>query len=144
MILSLEKLAPFGFNQKILTENDFYSICDSERITVLEMKVSASFYMSVRDKSFIVISNKLKGLKKMFVMFHELAHHFLHGQRDGTSAFYFNLLDNKNEFEADAIALIALLPLGELRRLDFLEEHPNRYARKLYKDRQRLNFLYGI
>jgi Zn-dependent peptidase ImmA (M78 family) len=144
MILSLEKLTIFGFNQRILTEDDFHKICDCERITVLEMDVSSSFYMSVAGQAFIVLSKKLKGLKKTFVEFHELAHHFLHGERNTTSAFYFNLLDSKNEFEADALALIALLPISSLSSFDFLEEHPNRYARKLYKDRQRLNFLYGV
>lgn len=144
MILSLKKLSRYGFNRRILTEADFYRICEMLRITVLEMDVSRSFYMSVGGKSFIVLAEKLKGLKKTFVMFHELAHHFLHGARDRASAFYFNLLDDKNEFEADALALIALIPVSSLRSFDFLEEHPNRYARKLYKDRQRLYFLYGV
>lgn len=100
--------------------------------------------MSVGGKSFIVLSKKLKGLKKTFVMFHELAHYFLHGARDTASAFYFNLLDDKNEFEADALALVALIPVSSLNSFQFLEDHPNRYARKLYKDRQRLKFLYEI
>ncbi len=86
------------------------------------MQISTSFYMSAASESFIILSNKLKGLKKTFVMFHEIAHHFSHETRGAASAFVYNLLNNKNEFEADALALIALLPLGELKSFDFLDE----------------------
>lgn len=144
MKLFLTKLKRFGFNIRILTENDFYAICECEGIEVLEMDIAASFYMSVSGKCFIVLSKKLKGLKRIFVMFHELAHHFLHGGRDAAQAFYFGLLETKNEFEADSVALIAMIPLSSLKSFEFLEEHPNRYARKLYRDRQRLYFLYGV
>ena len=144
MNFSLEKLKKYDFNRRILTETDFYRICAGEKIKVLELDVSASFYMSVSNESFIVLSKKLKGLKRTFVMFHELSHHFLHGGTDAASAFYFGLLESKNEFEADALALIALIPIEALESFDFLDDHPNRYARKLYKDRQRLNFLYGF
>lgn len=144
MNLSLEKLTRFGFNRQMLTEADFYRICERENVTVLEMNVSVSFYMTVKGKAFIVLNARLRGLKRAFTMFHELAHHFLHGARHVESAFYFGLLDTKQEFEADALATVALLPLDALQTFDFLEEHPNRYARKLYRDRQKLNFLYGV
>ncbi len=48
------------------------------------------------------------------------------------------------EFEADALATIALVPKLALDSYDFLEEHPNRYARQLFKNRQKLEFLYGV
>lgn len=144
MKLSLKKLEKYGFNKRELTETDFYAICEREKITVLETDASASFYMSVSGKSFIVLKKNLRGLKRTFTMFHELAHHFLHGGRGVNQAFYFGLLDTKQEFEADAIALLALVPLSCLNSFDFLETHPNRYAKKLYRERQRLYFLYGI
>ena len=77
-------------------------------------------------------------------MFHELSHHFLHGGRDKTQAYFLGLLETKNEFEADALAVIALIPLSALKSFDFLEENPNRYAKKIYKDRQKVYFLYGV
>lgn len=144
MHYSLEKLKRFGFNEKFLTDKDFYDICEQENITVLEMDVTNSFYMSVKRKSFIILKKKLKGLQKSFAMFHELSHHFLHGTNEGTSAFYFGLLNTKDEFEADALATIALVPRFALSSYDFLEEHPNRYARQLFRNRQKLEFLYGV
>ncbi len=144
MNLSLEKLEKYGFNHRILTEDDFYRICESEAIKVLELDAPTSFYFCASGQFFIVLQKKLKGLRKTFAMFHELSHHFLHGGRTIESAFFFGMLESKNEFEADALALIALLPIFQLKNFDFLDEHPNRFARKLYKDRQQLNFLYGI
>ncbi|HEY0429016.1 MAG TPA: ImmA/IrrE family metallo-endopeptidase [Pyrinomonadaceae bacterium] len=141
----LEKLTSYGFNSRVLTEQDFYAICEAEKIEVLEMNVSASFYMNVLGESIIVLNKRLKGLKRTFAMFHELAHHFLHGGKNGTNAFFLGLLDSKNEMESDAIALIAILPVSALSNFDFLDENPrSRYAKKLYKDRQRLYFLYGV
>lgn len=144
MKLSLKKLSRFGFNQRVLTERDFYDICEKENIIVVEREVYTSFYFTTDEYHFIVIKKSLKGMRKTFSMFHELSHHFLHGGRDTTNAFYFGMLETKAEFEADALALIALIPLPSLKNFAFLEEHPNRYARKLYRDRIKLNFLYGV
>jgi Zn-dependent peptidase ImmA (M78 family) len=144
MKFSLNKLSDCGFNRKFLTEKDFYDICEKENITVLEIDVSTSFFMTVEGKSFIVLKSRLKGLPRVFTMFHELAHYFLHGANRGTNAFYFGMLQSKAEFEADALATIALVPRFALNSYDFLEEHPNRYARKLFKNRQKLEFLYGV
>lgn len=146
MNLSLEKLKKYGFNEKALTEEDFYRICEAERITVLEMDVSKTFYMTVLKKKFIVVRKKAKGIRRTFEMFHELAHHFVHGDRDGSAAkaFFFGLLENKNEREADALAIIALLPLRSMGDFKFLDEHPNRFAKRLWRERQRIYFLYGI
>lgn len=144
MNLSLTKFNKYGFNEKPQTEADFYRICEIEKIIILEKDVTTSFYMNVSGKSFIVLKKRLKGLRRLFAMFHELAHHFLHGSRHAASAFYFGLLESKAEFEADALATIALVPRPMLRTFDFLDEHPNRYAKKLFRDRQKLYFLYGV
>jgi hypothetical protein len=45
--------------------------------------------------------------------------------------------------EADAIATIALVPKHGLSSYDFLEEHPNKFARKVFEDRKKVEFLYG-
>lgn len=144
MNLSLEKLKKYGFGVKVLTETDFYAICEKEQIKILEMDAAASFYFCTQGHPVIVLDKKLKGLRKLFAAFHELAHHFLHGGTHFESAFFFGLMESKNEVEADALALVALIPLSQICDISFLEENPNRYALKLFKDRQRLYFLYGI
>lgn len=141
---ALKKLAKYGFNRRELPEEDLLKICESEEITVLFLDVPTSFYFSVEGKCFIVLKKSLRGLRRAFALAHELAHHFLHGGQDSANAFFEGLLESKNEFEADALALIALIPLHSLNDFDFLENHPNRYARKLYRERQKVHFLYGV
>ena len=144
MKLSLEKLEKYGFNRRELTLKDFYEICESESITVLEMDVPTSFYFSIAGLSFIVLKKNQRILQKTFSAFHELSHHFLHGGQSGENAFFFGLLENKAEFEADALATIALVPKHALLEYDFLENHPNRYAKNLFRNRQKLEFLYDL
>jgi Zn-dependent peptidase ImmA (M78 family) len=143
MNLSLERLKKYGFNRRELTERDFYAICEAEGIQVTEMDVPVSFYFCLLGERHIILNKKLKGIKKTFTMFHELAHHFLHGTDLPETAMFFGLNKSKSELEADAIALLAIIP-KKIGDFSFLDDHPNRYAKKLFKDRQRLNFLYGI
>lgn len=144
MKFSLTKLEKYGFNKRALTETDFYAICETEGVTVFEMDVPASFYFSILGEHFIVIKKRLRGLRKVFVMFHELSHYFLHGGKVAEKAFFFGLLESKAEIEAEAMATVALVPRYMLNSYDFLEDHPNRYARQLFKNRQKLEFLYDV
>ena len=144
MIISLKKLKRFGFNEREQREEDFYRICEIEKITVLELNVPTSFYFACNGEFFIVIKKTLRGIKKTFSMFHELAHHFLHGGSSKPNAYFFGLIESRNELEADMIATVAMIPKNKIGCLDFLEEHSNRFAKKIWKDRQKLYFLYGI
>lgn len=134
----------YGFNRRELTEKDFYEICEREGIIVLEMDVPTSFYFRAEGLSFIVIKKRQTGLRRLFSMFHELAHHFLHGGQTAESAFFFGLLETKAEIEADALATVALVPHSSLANFDFLENHPVRFAKQLFRNRQKLEFLYRI
>lgn len=144
MKLSLEKLAAYGFNEKFLTEADLLVICERENVTVLTLDVPTSFYLALENGFFIVLKKSLKGLQREFALAHELAHHLLHGGNNADRAFFYGLLESKNEIEADALATIALVPKHALESFGFLEEHPNHFARRLFKNRQKLNFLYGV
>lgn len=66
---------------------------------------------------------------------------FLHCGNVAVNAFYFGLLESKAEIEADALATIAMAPRFALASFDFLEKHPNRFARQLYRNRQKLDFF---
>lgn len=136
------RLSKYGFNKRALTDADFYRICEAEKIKILEIDSPTSFYFSCEGRFHIVIEKKLKGLKRTFSMFHELGHHFMHGGDAMPHAFFFRMTANRNELEADAFATAALCPIAELNGFDFLEHHPNRFAKKLYDDRKKLKFLY--
>jgi hypothetical protein len=142
MNLMLDSLAPYGFNQRIMTEDDFFHICEIEKITVTFIPKKFSFWTSIDGESHIGISDRLKGLKKTFVMFHELAHHFRFSGEDIDQIHFYNANRRKHEFEADALATISIYPLGVLMEGGVLDEQ-SRFARFVEKERKKLYFLYG-
>lgn len=144
-MISLSNLDIAGLNERRLVESDLDLLCERDRIRILPQHVETSFYMSVMDQHFIVIPKRLRGLKREFVIWHEIGHHLLHGGRDaGTQAFWFGLNESKNETEANAFATVALIPRPALCSYDWLEENPGRFAQQLWRDRQRLFFLYNL
>lgn len=148
MNLSLKKLSAYGFNHRPLVEDDLLQICAQENITVFYKDVPTSFYLEFHDRHFIVLRKHSCGLRRTFALAHELAHYFLHGGNLLEQDYLFEMLsaqpNNKNEIEADTLALIALIPKSALGCDEFLKTHTTSYARDLYIERQRLYFLYGI
>lgn len=144
MNLILQAIEHYGFNARRLTETDFFAICETERIAVLEREVPAAFTMSLLGTRTIVLRRRAKGLHRTFEMFHELAHALAHGGKSATNAFFFGLNESRAETEADAVATIALIPFADLAGYQFLDENPTRFGRQLWRDRQRIAFLYGL
>ncbi len=116
MLSSLMKLSHYGFNQRALTLEDFYSICESEKITVLVENIVTSFYMSVDGQKFIVLSERMSELKTLFIAYHEL-YHALFGEDERTHAQFFDLQDSAEERAADAFAAVALIPSREIEHV---------------------------
>lgn len=134
-----------GFNERVLGDRDIEEICERDEITLMFRDVRTSFYMSLLDRRFIVIPSRLTGLRRRFAIWHEIGHHLMHGGRDaGTQAFFYGLLESKNEAEADAFATVALVPFPALFGFDWLEENPEPFALQLRRKRERLHFLYGL
>jgi len=140
----IKKYAYLGVNQKIMTEDDFLRICELEGIEIIETTGKFSWYMVVDNVPFIVLPRRKRGIKRLFAAFHELAHHFRHYGKQPFQVFFYGLTDDKDEFEADAFSTVCICPKYALGSYDFLEEHPNKFARKLFINRQKLEFLYGI
>lgn len=140
----IEKYAHLGVNREFLTESDFLHICESEGIEIIETAGRFSWYMTVENQPFIVLPRRLRGLRRLFAAFHELAHHFRHYGHAPNQVFFHGLTSDKEEFEADGFATVCLVPKAALESYDFLEDHPNRFARQLFKNRQKLEFLYGV
>ncbi|MBC7901507.1 MAG: ImmA/IrrE family metallo-endopeptidase [Saprospiraceae bacterium] len=100
-----------------------------------------SFYFSALGHSCIVLPKRKKGLRLLFAMFHELGHHFARVGDEPAAAFE-GMCNGKAEPEADAIALVAMMPIDMLKEMAFFDG--SRYGGKLYNERLRLFFLYGI
>lgn len=108
-IFAIEK---FGWNEKPLTEADFYRLCQRFRITVEEIPLRVSgFYYCVMGRHYIAIDRGLRGKQKLFVMFHEFAHFLMHAPNTNETASYHGVgRQTRKEREADLFALVALIP----------------------------------
>lgn len=145
MHLLLPAVERYGFNSRVLSEQDFYDICRQENIEVLEhVPGKHCFYFTLAGSPFIVLGTRVLGTKRRFAMFHELAHHFLHSPHPPQDLFCFGLTESKEETEADALAAIALIPAANVDDLTFLDENTDRYARYVYGLRQQVMFLFGL
>jgi Zn-dependent peptidase ImmA (M78 family) len=138
----LRGLERHGIGSRALTEDDFWRFCSDEDIEIFWSKKQFAFYFTVprKDIRTIALPSRERGLRLLFSMYHELAHHWLHGGDEPYTAFR-GLSDCKDEAEADMVALVAIFPLTEL---------PNgcpedgRFARRLWNERLRLYSLYRI
>jgi hypothetical protein len=134
----LLKSLPIG--QKPLSEQDFYSICAKERVEVVW--ASSNFYCSTPLGNFICLDKRLYGIELLFAAFHELAHHWISAGEPYAAA---GLGYGKDEMEADAIALVCIIPQSYLHRIDeILDLAPRKVARQIKHDRLALYFLFGV
>ncbi len=101
------------WNERPLTEDDFYRLCRREKIRVTEYPLDGSdgFYYFAYQRHHIVVDPRLPPAKKLFVMFHELAHYLMHEPGQGVTANFYGVgTQTRMEFEADAFAHCALIP----------------------------------
>jgi len=115
MLFSHEKFAKLsiGWNERPLTEADFYRLCRRHKVTVQELSLRVSgFYYSLLGGHYIAIDSKLPARKKLFVMFHEFAHFLMHvpDQKNATASYHGVGHQTRKEREADIFALVALIP----------------------------------
>jgi hypothetical protein len=139
---SLLRSLPHGIGLRPQDERDFYRICDLESIDTIWSYATA--YCSTPYGSIISLDKKAKGIELMFGAWHELGHHFVSIGRPFTLEF-FGTGEGRDELRADAIALIAICPTNYLHQLrEILDVAPRKAARKIYDERLRLYFIYGI
>ncbi|MFV0388420.1 MAG: ImmA/IrrE family metallo-endopeptidase [Pyrinomonadaceae bacterium] len=137
-----KKLTTYGFGTRSLTEEDFHRICADFEIEVIYERVKRPFYMRLMDQEFIVLNRRSRGLRNLFDSFHELAHALEHGGKSHEVALFRGLVKSKEEVEADTFALLAIIPESALE--SFLEENSTRFARKLFRERERVRVLFGL
>lgn len=110
----LEKIEALkvGWNQRRLTEADFYALCRRHKITVQEMPLRVGgFYYCLMGGHYIAVDSKLVPDKKLFVMFHEFAHFLMHAPDRGVTANFHGIgRKTRKESEADLFAAVALIP----------------------------------
>jgi Zn-dependent peptidase ImmA (M78 family) len=132
MNLSLTKLfrcVP-ELNKRPLTDADLYRICRREKVKLHNIPLRVpGFYMVIRGKPHIYVNGSLRGVAWLLAAFHELGHHLLHAPPHSTVAYFYKLKPNtKEENEAEAFALIALIPESLLLKLIASEEYAEDYG----------------
>lgn len=114
MLFFLDKISRLRchWNQKPLTQDDFYRLCKQNKVTVQEMPLRVSgFYYCLLGRHYIAIDTRLRQHKKLFVMFHEFAHYLMHAPDTGVTANFHGIgKKTRKESEADAFALCAIIP----------------------------------
>lgn len=149
MNLILEKLKSklFQLNKRIHGEADFYRLCRKEKIDVHEIPLRENihgYYSNYRGKSYIILNSRMDRDKWLEVAFHELGHHYLHAPVPSTVFFDSQSLSSRQETEAQAFALLALIPFSLLEQF---EENPSLlddYAASLIEQRLKLFEVLGI
>jgi Zn-dependent peptidase ImmA (M78 family) len=98
---------PPEWNVRVLTQDDFDYYCDRAGIAVREVPLELPGLYICRDgQPQIFLSDELRGAERLFIAFHELAHHWLHPP--GVQMFHG--FGRRVELEADAVAACCLIP----------------------------------
>lgn len=133
-----DRLKELGWNERVLTRHDFYTICRDDDVLVRDADMRWSgLYLVCEEVPVIVLNDKLVGPERIFVGWHELGHHLLHPP--GMAFFCNDSTKRKVEFEAQRFAACALLPLPLMSSMHVDEiEHEYGYPRELVQFRARL------
>lgn len=117
-LLANNPKVPKWWNKRIPTETDFYRECRRHKIKVFHLPLEVpGFYMACHGMRGIYLDFRLRGFKFLLIAFHELAHALFHAPPGTSASFYMVTPDTKNEFEAEAFAVCALIPEPLLRRM---------------------------
>jgi|SRR5947209_1379490 len=135
-----------GWNKRPLTEKDFWALCKKFGVEVYEncgehMKWKG-VYTVLDGIPTIIIHSGLKGLERLWTMFHELGHHLLHSP---ATCFFSDSTVHKAQSEANAFAAIALIPENVIRQMPLWELYDlDEFAAKLFQIRLEIFEIYKI
>lgn len=149
MIHLRERFKRIGWNTRVFTVEDFYRLCRRERprVRVNEIPlVVPGFLMVIKGVPHIYINESLRGVAWLKVALHELGHYYLHTPPDAySSSFYQDIPHTKEEHEAEAFALVAMIPEQLLRTmLTWQIEESHGFTREIIQARLGVMDLYGI
>lgn len=134
------------WNERPLTEVDFYRLCKRFKINVEEMPLTVSgFYYRVMGRDFIAVDSKLAKPQKLAVLFHELGHFLFHTPESGATASFHRVGHRtRQECEADVFALCALIPGCWLESRTILEMLDEGLPAEMVEARYEILRRYGI
>jgi Zn-dependent peptidase ImmA (M78 family) len=130
------------FNERPITESDFWKAAKRERVIVRELPlVVDGYYQHKGGRHYILINDRLSGLKWLHTALHEFCHYLFDApehmdnevlfRRD---AFSEGAVHARERF-ADAFALFAMLPFPSLLELQSEDLTENPWLANLVRDR---------
>lgn len=147
VVTLLEKKIP-EFNERSLTVADFWKLAEKEDIAVIEKLLPVrSFLMTLGGISTICISSNLSRAAWLESAWHEMTHYYCHGQESLYSILYHSrspTFENKIELEAEAGALIALIPRADLAQSSIDMECDDYDYWDIMTRRRKLFQIYGV
>lgn len=147
LLASLRRHFP-DVNRRPVTVEDFEAFCRRRRITVHSIPLRVpGFFMVTRGQPHLYVNSALRGVAWLHAALHELAHYLLHTPPYETVAYFYRLKPHtREEVEADAFAILALIPQSLLKRLAESEEYAEDHGlpSELLKERAELFARYGI
>jgi len=118
-------------NEREQTVDDFYLAADLRQVEIFEARLKRRGYWAFdleERQDYIFLKKEINKLKWLETALHEMFH-----------------ACGCNEFEANAFRLVALIPLPLLAdKWCWLELNPTLYARKLWNEREKVYFLFGV
>ena len=117
----LRKAFPF-LGTRAATEEDILTFLADHRVQVVRTPfIKNAAYVVYDGVDFIFINDKLRGVRMMYRLCHELGHFLFHAptqSRYGVEFFDIHW-KKRNECEAEAVAALLLLPLKDVKEVQF-------------------------
>ena len=148
MFFLVRKFKKIKLNRHVFSESDVRRLCEESGLEIKESDIEQkAFYVKFQGKATLYVNRDLRGIRWLYVVLHELAHHLLHAVNQQNAAYFFiEGQDSKQHHEAEAFALMAMLPEPFLRRLlagDLYDEMGD-YPKEIVEKRLKLLDLYGV
>ncbi|HEX8746841.1 MAG TPA: ImmA/IrrE family metallo-endopeptidase [Pyrinomonadaceae bacterium] len=143
MIQFIAKKAFTDWNERVLTERDIRRVAKKKGVQIVEGDVGVpGLYIVYGGVPFIVVHPDLTPAMRLWVLFHELAHHLFHVP--GLQLFD-SRYETKADYQANVIAAVALIPLTLMQRLTYGEiQEEYGYPKELMDFRLQVYEDYGF
>lgn len=139
LIRTPPRLKAFGWNERILTFDDFEEFCEVENILLIEARLRywRGFYCIHNEQPAIVLDQQLRGPERLLTAWHEVGHHLLH-----TPGYFGH--HGKTEVQADLVGHIALLPAFLLHWPDGELQEMLGYAPDVIRERAKIFACFNL
>ena len=126
-----------AWNVRPLTEDDFWRLCKKNGVLAIEDDsddmIRQGLYTVVEDVPVIFLHADLRGVERLWTMFHELGHHLLHTPE---TCFFSEHTYEKAQCEANIFTAIALIPKKVIQQMYLWDLYDvDEFAAKLFQIR---------